>query len=59
MGKELPIDVDHVDGNSDNNIPANLRLLCVNCHRQTSTYGAKNMGRGRDALRKIKIADMV
>lgn len=29
------LDVHHIDGNHDNNDPANLRTLCANCHRLT------------------------
>jgi hypothetical protein len=27
------LDVDHIDGNHDNNDPSNLQTLCANCHR--------------------------
>lgn len=27
------LDVDHIDGNRDNNHPSNYRTLCANCHR--------------------------
>ena len=27
------LDVDHIDGNRENNEPANLQTLCANCHR--------------------------
>lgn len=37
--KPLVLQVDHIDGNSDNNSPENLRLLCPNCHSQTETFG--------------------
>ncbi len=36
-GKPLSLEVDHIDGNSDNNMPINLRLLCPNCHSQEPT----------------------
>lgn len=36
-GKPLTLDVDHIDGNSDNNEYKNLRLLCPNCHSQMET----------------------
>ena len=36
------IDLDHIDGNRKNNSPSNLRLLCPNCHAQTSTYKGAN-----------------
>lgn len=27
------LDVDHIDGNHENNSPENLQTLCANCHR--------------------------
>lgn len=38
MKMPLTLQVDHIDGNSDNNHPINVRLLCPNCHSQTETY---------------------
>ncbi len=40
--KPITLQVDHVDGNSDNNAPSNLRLLCPNCHSQTPTWVSRN-----------------
>lgn len=48
-GKELKLQLDHIDGNAGHNKPKNLRLLCPNCHSQTETYVAKNKGNGRQA----------
>ena len=42
--KPLTMHLDHIDGNSDNNVVTNIRLLCPNCHTQTDTYGAKGQG---------------
>lgn len=42
--KPLTLQLDHIDGNSDNNLPNNIRLLCPNCHSQTETFG--NAGKG-------------
>lgn len=42
--KPLTLHLDHIDGNSDNNFPSNLRLLCPNCHTQTDNFGSKGQG---------------
>lgn len=50
--RPLVLQLDHIDGNSDNNAVSNLRLLCPNCHTQTETYGSKNRnGRKKDTTR--------
>lgn len=45
--KPLKLQIEHIDGNSENNTENNLTLLCPNCHTQTPTFGAKNKGNGR------------
>lgn len=45
MGQLIPIELDHIDGNSENNDLQNLRLLCPNCHAFTPTYRSKNQRR--------------
>ena len=43
----VPLGVHHVDGNSENNRPENLKLFCPNCHSLTPNYGSRNKGKGR------------
>ena len=43
----VPIELEHIDGNSGNNLLGNLSLLCPNCHSLTPTFRALNMGNGR------------
>lgn len=47
-----PIDLEHIDGNSENNSPTNLKLLCPNCHSLTPTYKALNIGNGRHSRKR-------
>jgi hypothetical protein len=44
---KIPIELEHIDGNSKNNSLENLKLLCPNCHSLTPTYKALNVGNGR------------
>lgn len=52
MGAKIPLEVHHIDGDSTNNHPDNLDLLCPNCHALTDTYKAKNTGNGRHYRRQ-------
>ncbi len=42
LGKQLNLELHHVDGKRQNNKLSNLKLLCPNCHSQTDTFRAKN-----------------
>lgn len=46
---KIPIELEHIDGDSRNNKLENLKLLCPNCHSLTPTYKALNKGNGRHA----------
>jgi hypothetical protein len=37
-GNPIPLELEHIDGNSLNNEEGNLMLLCPNCHAFTPTY---------------------
>ena len=43
LGKKVPIELDHIDGNHYNNELKNLRIVCPNCHAQQDTNSGKNV----------------
>jgi len=49
---KVPVQLEHIDGNPDNNSLENLKLLCPNHHSLTPTFGALNKGNGRHSKRK-------
>lgn len=51
-GYPLVLQVDHIDGDNKNNFPSNVRLICPNCHSQTSNYCALNIS-FKKALKKF------
>lgn len=45
LGRPIPLQLDHVDGDRTNNLLENLRVLCPTCHALTDTYCGRNIGR--------------
>ena len=41
-GEEIPLDLEHINGDNTDNMLENLTMLCPNCHAQTPTYRGKN-----------------
>lgn len=50
-GGDVPLVMDHIDGNSEDDRAENLRLVCGNCDMLLPTYKAKNRGNGRYSRR--------
>jgi predicted nuclease with TOPRIM domain len=51
-GSIIGLELEHIDGNHNNNKRENLEAICPNCHSQTSTW------RGRNKTNKrLKISD--
>lgn len=48
LDKPISLQLDHINGDNTDHRLENLRLLCPNCHSQTSTYAGKN------AIRYVK-----
>ena len=51
-GQPMPVELDHIDGNPDNNARSNCRLICPNCHALTPTHCGKNIGRFSNTRRQ-------
>ena len=51
MGKPIPLELDHVDGNWENGAIDNARMICGNCGMQLPTYKNRNKGNGRHSRR--------
>jgi hypothetical protein len=49
-GRPLSIQIDHINGQRNDNRLENLRMLCPNCHSQTDTFGARNAAKKRALL---------
>lgn len=44
LSNKISLELDHIDGNKNNHLLDNLRIVCPNCHSQTQTYRGKNIG---------------
>lgn len=42
LGKPVSLQLDHINGVSDDHRITNIRLLCPNCHSQTDNYAGRN-----------------
>ena len=52
--KPITLELDHIDGDSDNNKESNLRIICPNCHSQTPYHKGANKGRGNTKRKQYR-----
>ena len=55
QSKPAPLELEHINGITTDNRLKNLRILCANCHAQTSNYCGKN-NRRCGGIRKTHLA---
>lgn len=53
MGKEIPLELHHKNGNHHDNTWDNLQILCPNCHGQTEHYRGANKVSYKDKKAKV------
>lgn len=56
QGQPLSLHLDHINGVNNDHRLENLRLLCPNCHSQTSTYAGRNKPKGKPRKPRKKIS---
>jgi 5-methylcytosine-specific restriction endonuclease McrA len=47
LGHKITLELEHTDGNRQNNTKDNLKLLCPNCHSVTPTWRGRNKNKGQ------------
>ncbi len=57
MGQPIPLEMHHIDGDTDHNAETNLQLLCPNCHAITDTHKRRNKNGKRQQVRRQRYAD--
>lgn len=53
QGQPVPLVMDHIDGNSDNNDLSNLRMICHNCDALLPTFAGRNKNSARKYRRDM------
>lgn len=57
--KPIVLQLDHINGRSDDNRLENLRWLCPNCHSQTETFAGRNAVRIKKVNNCVKCGDVI
>lgn len=59
QGNDIPLELEHIDGNNRNNLKNNLKLLCPNCHAFTEFYRGRNKNTGKSKVSDQQIIDLI
>ena len=51
----IPLELEHIDGDTSNDARSNLKMICCNCHALTSTWRGRN--KKKSELRGKKVSD--
>jgi hypothetical protein len=54
MGKDIPLELNHINGDNMDNRLENLEILCCNCHAQTSNWRGKNIKSSANEEKKLR-----
>ncbi len=55
LNEPLVLELEHKDGNNQNNVRTNLEALCPNCHSLTPTWRGRNKNTGKKRIRDIDL----
>lgn len=58
IGEPITLELEHIDGDNQNNVKENLLLLCPNCHSQTPTWRGRNIAK-RASKHQVSDADFI
>ena len=59
QGEPIALELEHKDGDNQNNSRDNLECLCPNCHATTDTWRGRNKNRGRKNQQRVTEEQMV
>ena len=61
MGRQIPLELNHINGDNMDNRLDNLEILCCNCHAQTDNWRGRNIKKSSKSeyrLKKNKVKSM-